>query len=65
MKCFKCGKKAFGVYSFDIDLPSFGFCKKHKDEVYVDLIVNTYFADAFKKKKRTNRRNEHGNRKKS
>jgi len=39
MSCYLCGKKSIGRYSPDLDIRGVGFCKKHKDEVFMRLLI--------------------------
>ena len=40
-KCIICDKETKNMYSIDIDLPSFAYCKKHQYhvQVYVTLLM--------------------------
>lgn len=42
MRCAKCGKKAVGRLSPDLDVKGLGFCRKDKEEVqdaYMILVI--------------------------
>ncbi len=60
--CCECGKKAIASFRFDIDLPKFGFCRKHKKIVREKIFMSLFLGEATKFK--YPKRSQSGNRKK-
>ncbi len=58
--CCECGKKGIDSFSFDIDLPKFGFCRKHKEIVRHKLGLLTWMGitPKFKYPKRSEKKSK-------
>ncbi len=44
MICRECGKETTQCFSFDIDLPKFGYCRKHKKIIKDKLDLMLWFG---------------------